>query len=282
MSDPKYQHSVPQFLLRRFVDKEGFLHVFDRRHPNSGIWIRKPDKVFVKKDLYTQIRADGTKDASVEKEFLSSIEAKASPVIRKIVSAARRADLPDLTPEEKDIWLRFFYCQFIRVPETREEHAEEVRQKVLREIVLMGRLGLLTEDELSILFDDQTMGRLLRNASIKSVTTTYGEWYEVLSKKSNLIAVIRKPKSKRSFVIGCNPVLKLTYPGQAHLADPTVELWLALARDVAVTPCPGESDRVISIRDSHVESINRKVFKQAVAIAGCSRELIESVLEKDE
>ena len=28
---PKIQHYVPQFLLRRFVDAEGKLHVFDKR-----------------------------------------------------------------------------------------------------------------------------------------------------------------------------------------------------------------------------------------------------------
>ena len=282
MSDPKNQHSVPQFLLERFADNDGYLHVFDKRHRNSGIWKRKPRGVFVEKDLYTQIESDRTKDASVEKEFLSTIEARASPVVEKIVCTARRADPLSLTPEEKDIWLRFLYCQFIRVPETRDKHTGDIRREVLNEISILGQLGLFHDYELSILHDKRTMERLWRNASIRSVTTMHGEWFDVLSKKRLWVAVVRNPKPKRGFVIGSNPVLKLTYPGRAHLADPSVELWLALARDVAVTPCPGESDKIISIRDNHVASINRKVFEQSDAIAGCSRKLIHSVLEKEE
>ena len=282
MSIPKRHHYIPRMLLKRFVDEGGFLYVFDSRYPEKGIWKTKPENVFVERHLYTQIEADGSKDASVETKFLASIESDASPVLEKIVCGARRGFLPCLTPAEKYIWFRFFYCQLIRVPERREKHSEEVRQIVLTEIEVISRLGLFTDDELAILDDDETMDRHRRNASIRSVTTKSERVLEVLSEKRICAAVIRNPKPKRSFVIASNPVLKLTYPDRAHLSDPTVEFWLPLARDVAFSPCPGDRDKVVSLKDRHIESLNKSAFEQSNVIAGCSREIIESVLGKGE
>ena len=68
---------------------------------------------------------------------------------------------------------------------------------------------------------------------------------------------------------------------QSHVSDPTFEIWLPLARDVAVSPCPGESDQVISANDRHIRTINRSIFQQSTVIAGCSRELIESLLGEE-
>ncbi|MXY93248.1 MAG: DUF4238 domain-containing protein [Caldilineaceae bacterium SB0664_bin_27] len=81
MSDPIYQHIVPHFLLKRFVDKDGYLNVFDRRHPNSGIWKRKPGKVLGRKHLYTQIGEDGTKDPTMETGYLSDLERRTAPIV---------------------------------------------------------------------------------------------------------------------------------------------------------------------------------------------------------
>ena len=277
MSKPKRHHYIAQMHSKRFADPDGILYVFDKRFPHKGVQKRTPRNLFVEGDFYTQFDDKGNKDVSVETEFLAPLEDKASPVIERIVSAARRGDPPNLSPDEKEVWVRFSYNQFVRVPETREKHKEDVLQEIRRKIDFIGRFQSFTDPELSILADEDKLERLWRNSSIRIVRTTSAKVSEILSEKRICAAVIRKPKPRRSFVIGSNPVVKMSNPGRSHLADPTVEVWLPLARDVVVTPCPGERDKVVSANDRHIRAINRSVFKQSTVIAGCSRELIEFV-----
>ena len=282
MSKPKRQHSIAQMHSKRFADPNGILYVFDRRFPHKGIQKRTPRNLFVERDLYTQVDDDGTKDVSVETEFLARLESEASPVLEKIVTAARRGHPPNLSPVEKDIWVKFSYIQFKRVPETREKFTKELRQDIRREINFIGQFRPFTDIELSILDDEETMERLLRNCSIQSVQMPLSkEGADILLEKRIGVAVIRKPKPKRSFVIGSNPVVKMSLNEQSHVSDPTFEIWLPRARDVAVSPCPGESDQVISANDRHIRTINRSILQQSTVIAGCSRELIESLLGEE-
>ena len=280
MSKPKRHHYVAQMHSKRFAGPDGILYVFDKRFPDKGVQKRTPRNLFVEGDFYTQFDDKGAKDVSVETEFLARLEGKASPVIEKIVTSARRGHPPNLSPVEKDIWVMFSYVQIKRAPETRENYKKEVFQDVRREIDFIGQFRPFTDHELSILDDEETMERLWRNSSIHIVRMRFEKGvFEILSEKRIGVAVVRKPKPKRSLVIGSNPVVKMSHPDRSHLADPTVELWLPLARDVAVSPRSGESDKVVSVKDRHIESINRSIFQQSTVIAGCSRELIESLRE---
>ena len=218
----------------------------------------------------------------METEFLSRLESDVSPVIEKIVSAARRGSPPNLSPAERDIWVTFSFVQFKRVPERREKYREEIFQEIRREIDFIGHFRPFADHELLILRDEEKMERLWRNISIQIVQKPLSkEGAEIFLEKRIGVAVIRNPKPKRSFVIGSNPVVKMSHPERSHLADPTVELWLPIARDVAVSPCPGESDRVVSANDRHIRAINRSVFQQSTVIAGCSRVLVESLLGEE-
>ena len=199
MSRPKNHHYIPQMLLKRFTNQEGKLYVYDRCHPEKGIQKKDPRKTFVRRHLYTQVEEDGTRDVSVETEFLARLESDASPVIEKIVYAARRGVPPNLSSDEKDIWVKFFYNLFVRVPETREKYKEEIRQEILREIDFIGQFRPLTDLELSMRDDDVTMERFLRNGSIQSAKMEYvKEVFGILSERGIGVAVIRKPKPKRS------------------------------------------------------------------------------------
>lgn len=282
MSIPKDHHYIPRMLLKRFTDEEGNLYAYDKSHPSRGIRKRAPKNLFFKRHLYTQVAEDGTRDASVETEFLSRLESDASPVIEKIVSAARRGGPPSLSLTERGIWAAFTYVQFKRVPEMREMHKEEIFQEIRREIDFMRQFRRFADHELSVLHDEEKMERLWRNISIQGVQKPLSkEGTEIFLEKRIGVAVIRNAKPKRSFVIGSNPIVRMSHPERSHLADATVELWLPLARDVAVSPCPGESDSVISVNDRHIRAINRSVFEQSTVIAGCSRDLIESLLDEE-
>ena len=282
MSKPKRHHYIAQMHSKRFADPDGILYVFDKRFPHKGVQKRTPRNLFVEGDFYTQFDDKGNKDVSVETEFLAPLEGKANPVIERIVSAARRGDPPNLSPDEKDVWVRFSYNQFVRVPEKREKYKEEILEEIRNEIDFIRQFRPLTDRELSILDDEERLERLWRNSSVQNARVTSVKVAGVLSEKRIGVAVIRNPKPKRSFVIGSNPVVKMSNPGRSHLADPTVEVWLPLGRDVAVSPCPGERDKVVSANDRHIRAINRGIFQQSTVIAGCSRELIKSLLGEKE
>ena len=278
MSRPKNQHYIPQMLSKRFANQEGKLYVYDKSHPDKGVQKKDPQKTFVRRHFYSQEEEDGTRDVSVETQFLAPLESDASLVIEKIVNAARRGQTPGLSSDEKDIWVKFSYNQFVRVPETRETYKEEVFQELRSELDFIGQFRPFTDHELSILDDEETMERLWRNSAIQSVRMTHAkEVFDILLEKRIGVAVIRNLKPRRSFVIGSNPVVKMSHPEQSHLSDPTVEVWLPVARDVAITPCPGEHDKVVSANDRHIREINKSIFQQSTVIAGCSRELIELV-----
>lgn len=278
MSSPKRHHYIPRMLLKRFSNEHGIFYVFDKRNPDKGVHKRKLENLFVERHLYTQVDAKGAKDVSVETEYLSSLESKASRLFKKLVFAARRGDAPCLTPVEKDICIEFFYCQHMRVPERGGRTKEEAYQRSRRRIDFMSRFRSPQEGELPIAYEDGTFRRLWKNARSEILRIENPVVIDVLSQKQIGVAVIRKPKPRRSFVIGSNPVLKLAHSNRAHLNDPAIDFWLPLSRDVAVSFCSGERDKIVALRDRHIESLNRNAFDQSAVIAGCTRELIEALL----
>ena len=278
MSRPKNQHYIPQMLSKRFANQEGKLYVYDKSHSDKGVQKKDPKKTFVRRHLYTQLEEDGTRDASVETEFLAPLESDASPVIEKIVNAARRRQPPNLSPVEKDILLRFYHGLFARVPDRLDVASDEARQTILAKIHFASQLRPLNDLERSVRDNPETMNRHLKNGSIQNLQMSpSGDVSGFLAKMRIVVAVIRKPKPKRCFVVGSNPVVGLSYPQGSHLSVPAVEVWLPLARDVAVFPCPWEIDKVISANDKRIRAINKGIFQQSTVIAGCSRKLIEFV-----
>lgn len=278
MSIPKDQHYIPRMLLKEFTDKEGNLSFYDKRHSDKGVRKRAPKNLFYERHLYTQVAEDGTQDASVETEFLAVLESQASPVIEKIISAARLGHPPNLSPVEKDIWLRFYYGLFSRVPDRLDVASDEVRQIVLARIHFASQLRPLIDLERSVRDNPEIMNRLLKNGSIQNLQMPLRpEMSEFLAKMSIVVAVIEELRPDRSFIIGSNPVVKMSHPERPHLSDLDLEVWLPLASDVAVFPSPWESDKVILANDRNIRAINKGIFQQSTVIAGCSRELIELV-----
>lgn len=277
MSTPKRHHYIPQMLLKRFSNERGLFFVYDKRHPDKGVHKRKLENLFVERHLYTQVDASGAKDVSVETEYLASLESKASRLFKRLVIAARRGDAPFLTPLEKDICIEFFYCQHMRVPERGGRSKEEAYQRSKRRIAFMSQIRSPYGEDPSNAFEDGTFRRMWKNARSEILRIENPVVYEVLAQKQIGVAVIRKPSARRSFVIGSNPILKLAHPFWAQLDDPVVDFWLPLARDVAVSFCSAERNKTIALRDRHIESLNRNAFDQSAMIAGCSRELIDSL-----
>ena len=286
MSSPKRHHFVPQMHLKRFVAQSGRLYWFDKRFSQKVVRRSNPAQVFLENDLYNVLDIDGVRDSSVELT-LADIEGQANSIIEKIVSTARAGKPPNLTREEKSFWDQYFSCQWIRVPDAmrasgvRGLSEAEMRywvSSILMEYESEGHE--LTSEDREVLDDPGELSRRFHNTRAKIVLESPLELLSVIGNKGLCVATITS--SKRSFVIGSNPIVKLNPPGRTYLADPNVQAWLPLAHDVAITPAlsRGEEKLMEFSEGRIVRELNEATFKQSTAIAGRSRRLVESLARK--
>src|SRR5438105_1811654 len=123
MSDAKRHHHISQFLLRGFVDDDGYLHAFDRRQRVEGVTRAGTTKLFVEKHLYSSINRDGTRDSRLEKAY-ARLEGEAAELITKITASARNRNLPGLTAVERHRFDRFLYHHIKRSPDFTNERTD--------------------------------------------------------------------------------------------------------------------------------------------------------------
>ena len=244
MSDPIYQHFVPHFLLKQFVDKDGFLHVFDGRHPNSGIWKRKPGRVFGKKYLYTQVEEDGTKDATVETGYLSNLEGRTASIVKDILRAVRKKEVPALGVDQRRTFIEFLYIQLTRIPERRDFFIEEAMKDV--------NISGIEE-------------RIWKNSSIATLgyLAREGDFIERLASQRLCFSPLRDPDAAKKLIIGSDPSVRLDEGDRIFFGNSHMETWLPLATDVAVAWSPGDNDVLRELKDRDVWKLNLKVFEQS-------------------
>ena len=266
----------------KLVDCIGLAYVFQRKSDVRRLQL----KFSWKSSIYNVLDSDGARDSSVELA-LARIEVLGNRIMGKIVSAARAGKPPNLTRSEQSFWDRYFCCQWNRVPDrirasgVRDLSEIEMRDwmwRFLKEYESEGHE--LTSDDLAILDDSRGLSRRFHNARAEVVLETPEELLGVIGNKGLCVAIITS--SKRSFVIGSNPIVRINPPGRAHLADPDVQAWLPLAHDVAITPgfSRGE-EKLIEFRESRVvRQLNAATFNQSTAITGRSPRLVESLARK--
>jgi hypothetical protein len=279
-SIPKRQHFNPEMLLRRFTDEDGRLFFFNKRFPDGGVLSTTPANLFCETHLYTAKDKNGVMDVQLERDY-ADLESLANPIIEKIVSASRRGLRPQLTAQERDIWDVFFCNQWKRVPEIREKvfDRENIESRLTRLVATFEANGRpLTSNDASNLRNPKWVARVKKNTMIEALKHPSPEVLAILKQKGLCIAVIRK--RGKSFVIGSLPVVKLNHPHREHLSDPTVEVWLPISFDIAVSPAfmLSGNELVREIYDeSIVRRINRATFAQSTTIAGRSEKLIASL-----
>ena len=255
MNRPKRHHYVPEMLLRNFTNKNGRLHFFRKSSKEKCILETEPRNFCVECELYTVYDSAGAADASLEK-YLSQLEGEAAPVIKKIIDKARAGELPRLTSSEKETWDRFLICQWARTPDMINLILSRGKKKTKKELAaLKEKIGK------KHLFYD-----LLNPPPYR---------LEILGNKGLLVVIIRN--SEKSFVIGGSPVAR--FGNGIPLTDPTVEFWLPVARDVAVTPYFARGhEELREAQDADVRKINEEIFRQSSAIGGCSNKSIASLI----
>lgn len=279
MGEPKRHHFNPQMLLRRFSDEDAKLYFFDKRRQEKGVLRTTPKDLFVQRHLYSTIEIDGTRDTSLE-QYYARIESIADRIIEKITSAARSGKLPNLSESEKGEWDNYLYRQWSRVPDL-QVNIQNKFDGILAESIKEFEKDVrpLTAEERASLEKPETRTRLKHNSRIKALSAPPGEAVELLSTLGLGVAAITR--SNKSFVIGSLPVAKLTLPNRTHISDPSVEVWLPIASDVAVSPFGSKgSERLIQLdRDRHIRALNTAIFRQSTVIAGRSKELITSLVQ---
>lgn len=234
----------------------------------------------MKRHLYTQVEEDGTRNVTVETDFLAVLESKAAPIIDMIVSAARVRMVPVLEASERKAFVEYFRTQLVRLPERRRWFAEGAKRQVTRELERASAVRPLEDHEVALLNGGEEIDRIWRNSSVATLPKAFASdpMSERYARGSLCIAVIRKPTSKRAFIIGSNPFVRLVDGDRIYFDNPGIEIWLPLARDVAVALNPGTCDRLKTMKDKHIGEINESILNQSSTIAGCSFELIDSLL----
>lgn len=123
------QHYVPKFILKKFSSgKKPKIWAFDKS--NDKVFKTNVKNIASEKGFYEFIipEIESSETVSMEKH-LSSIEAMASPVFKKICSDK---NLKDLTKEHGSIMMLFVTVQFVRTKEYRERFVglgETIKEK---------------------------------------------------------------------------------------------------------------------------------------------------------
>ena len=116
------QHYVPQSVLRRFCDRGGQLHVFDKRE--RRVFKSSPRNVAAERDFYDIETSDGR--LSLE-NHLSRLEGEAAEIVTQILT---RQELGLLTAAEHRTIAEFAAVQFVRIPGQRERFKDMSDQMV--------------------------------------------------------------------------------------------------------------------------------------------------------
>lgn len=278
MSLPKAHHFVSQFLLREFADEAGWLHWTRVGEARPIIRRTRPAEIFVKRHLYSLVDDQGLKDPDLEQQ-LAALEAEASAVIAKMIAAARAGRPPVLSARERGVWYAFFLTQWRRTPETQRAVAsDEEAMEMMTETLDEARARFPSRvDEIDALDTPAARSRILRNVRVKGLHYLSEEVMPVLEQRGIGILKIRVPEKR--FVIGSRPVVKFTIAGQSDLTDPTVEMWLPVASDVAIGCGAGDGSVRLHFLDQArlVRQLNDGMARSCTMIAGASPALVRSL-----
>lgn len=209
---------------------------------------------------------------------MSDLETKAAPVIKKIIDSARTDRLPELTPDERDIWDVFFLIQSLRTPDIFDPIVNEYLDWIPEFISDYEKeYGPPTKEEIKKANDPKEIERIKQNLRATTVSrlTSESKIFQILQGRGLIIGVIRKPN--KSFIIGSNPTARF----YRQLSDPEAEWHLPIAHDITVTH-HGFYDRgkenLAEITGDHtIRKINETICNWSSSIAGRSRRLITSL-----
>jgi hypothetical protein len=281
MAEFKNNHYVPEMLLKRFMSEGGELFYYDKRNPNKPIEHRNPSSVFCEKNLYVQVDKQKNRDTSLEKDIFSRLDNDSNLVIEKIVRASRNSELPKLSVEEKSKLDEFLFQQWRRTPDFEKTiltptHIDNAFERTVSSFE--ETFGSLTPEKLAEIKSNPTRSRIVKGAKILALKKSNGDAMDALSKRG--LGIVKITDAKKSFIIGSFPVVKCAFPDSPYLSDLSVEVWMPISHDVAITPwgIRGQ-EKLVGITSEDVRILNKMIFKQSSEIAGRAKALISSIAQ---
>ncbi len=280
MAEFKNNHYVPEMLLKRFMSEKSELFYYDKRNPNKPIEHRNPNSIFCENNLYVQVDKQKNRDTSLEKDIFSKLDNDSNLVIEKIVRASRNSELPKLSAEEKSKLDEFLFQQWRRTPDFEKTiltptYIDDAFERTVSKFE--EAFGSLTPEKLAEIKSDPARSRIVKGGKILALKQSKGDAMDVLSARGLGIAKIAN--TNKSFIIGSFPVVKLTYPHRTRLDDPSVEVWMPISHDVAITPWGTRGqERLVGITSDDVRRLNELIFKQSSEVAGRAKALISSIV----
>ncbi len=169
--------------------------------------------------------------------------------------------------------------QWRRTPEnqlscTSDAEASRMIDECLDELRLIAPNRL---DEIAAFGTHEAKARMIRNVRAQSLFGLRSIVMDVLERRG--ISIIHVTRSNKQFIIGSQPVVKLTSPGRTDLNDPKVEMWLPIAADVAVGV--GQGNGGISLfqtkNEALIRQLNLAIASQSDTIAAGSEALVHSI-----
>jgi len=126
MSVPKFQHYVPRFYLARFVDREGFLWVFDKAERRT--FKIKPENIAGENRFYDipELEKSGA-DRHLMESQLSGIESNVQKITECWLSQVKERERVEIPNTNREIVSLFLTLQLIRTVEYRTVLLQFVR-----------------------------------------------------------------------------------------------------------------------------------------------------------
>ena len=261
-------------LLKHFVDDKGHLHFYIKDSPEKGVREQTPKTLFYKRHLYTFTDLDGSRSSSTE-TFFRKLESEATSVVCKIIENARNGKLPCLTLAEREVWDRFFFFLLKRLPDVFARllpdylESEDFQQQYRGCKGMAGSAAIDREDMREFLWKEIWPRSLQEEDELMEHVI-----FPTLSSMKLWVAVV--PNGQAGLIVGSNPILRI--PNHFRLDNPEIQLFVAVAHDVAVCFIHDHREIICELSDRDVRGFNRDVFGQSTMVAGRSRKQIESLV----
>lgn len=267
-------------IQERFVEGASLcLWSFDKRHPERGIERKPIKRLFRVKHLYTTRRRDGTRDTSTETR-LSAIETRAGRVVDRVVAEARAGRVPYLADADRRALVDLFISQHRRSPDIHrgvlvDRTTSDIIASSMADWEMLGRS--ISPEERTLFMSPEFAEMKRREALAHGAADPFEIATPVMLRRGFSIGRITAPR--RAFVLGSNPFARFLSRStrRQDLGDPGTELWLPIARDVAICSVGhAGSSELFEIDDAGVRKVNVTVALASTVIASASRELVEA------
>jgi Protein of unknown function (DUF4238) len=274
---PRKHYYVPRFILEHFTDRNGQLHIFDKRRHTKEVFVSNPIDAFTQRDLNTYETPAGQSIWKLETAY-AELEDQAALIVTKCLDNARERRTPNLDADELNLWFNFVYHQQKRAPDAFDRIG--VTANLLSDIRNLvadyeGEHGQLPVSEKSKLEAPETIKRIRQSAIVSARTGGSIEIVKALAERGLAIAVA---PPKKSFIIGDYPVVRMGSPDNQHLSAPTLEVWFPVSSDVAISPWgPPGTEQLIWLESFQVRRLNKAIFNQSNLCAARSEKLISSL-----